>query len=123
MPSLDGWLTGSADSDIVVLPAAQRAALAWRRINDRPSSVVLIRAGTPLAAQTMRIEFDNSSSMVNGTLVRTGVQRLTLFGVKNHPTIADTNIQRGDRFNLGLAQYEVKSVLTPPGETQGLCES
>lgn len=121
MPTLDGWL-GVTD-DIVVMTAAQRATLEWRRIQDRPTSVVLNRAGSAQPAQTMRIEYNNSSAnFVDGTLVRTSKQNLTLFGVRSHPTVTNTDIQKGDRFTINGAQYEVKSLLTPPGECQAICE-
>ena len=36
-----------------------------------------------------------------------GVQRAVVFGVRNHPTVADTDIQRGDRFVVGATEFEV----------------
>lgn len=121
--SLDGWL---ASDNIGVLSAASRAALAWRRINDRPTSVVLIRNGAALTAQTMRVESDNTATWQEGQLVATSVQKVTLFGIRDHDTLADTNIARGDRFSLTDhpgAMFEVLSLLTPPGEVQAICEA
>jgi len=121
MPSLDAWLTSG--TAFPIMTAAQRAVREWIRIQDRPTSVVLNRAGVAQTAQTMRIEYNNTASnFTDGTLVRTTKQQLTLFGVRSHPTVTDTNIQKGDRFTINGLQYEVKSLLTPPGEVQAISE-
>ena len=116
----NAWLVSG---DSTVMSAQQRAVLAWRRIQDRPTSIVLRRGTVDLSAQTMRVEYNNTASWVDGTLVRTGKQMLTLFGIRDHPTIANTDIQRGDRVVINGAQFQVMSVLYPPGEVQALLES
>ena len=52
-----------------------------------------------------------------------GVQRAVVFGVRDHATVADTDIQRADRFVLGDTEYEVIGVIAVVGEVQAVCEA
>lgn len=99
--------------------------MAWRRISDRPTSVVLVRGSTPLDAQMVRIESDNTVTDQNspGTNTVMAIQKVTLFGVRDHATVADTDIERSDRFRINNVQYEVMTIMTPPGEVQAICEA
>lgn len=102
-----------------------RAVQAWRRIQRVPQSITLVRDGTPLSAQTMRVELGtsvNESSNAGG--VNSAVRSGTLFGVQGHPMIADTDMKRGDLFNLNGTKYRVAQVnATFPGEIQAEIEA
>jgi hypothetical protein len=121
MPDLEAWLAND-----VVRPS-ERAAMAWRRINDRPTSITIRRGGVTLAAQTVRIEWSGYAREDEDIEVAVdampGVGRLTVFGVRGHPTVPDTDIERGDRFIIGAAEVEVIVLLLPPGEVQAVCEA
>lgn len=121
MPALDSWLSSG---NITIMSASARAAQEWQRIQDRPSSVVVTRVGVQLAAQTVRIEADNTARWRDGALVDRGIQTVTVFGIRGHATLPDTNIQRSDliTFSDGTV-YEVIAINTPPGEVQALCEA
>jgi hypothetical protein len=121
--TLDDWLTGgpslSADE-------ARWAQLAWRRIHDRPTTITIRRGGAALSAQTVRIEpllgaREDDDRELNAAALP-GVARAIVFGVRGHPTAADTNIQRGDRFIYSGGEAEVTAVVQLPGEVQALCE-
>jgi hypothetical protein len=120
MPDLEAWLAND-----VVRPGV-RAGMAWRRINDRPTSITIRRAGEMLDAQTVRIEWSGYAREDEDADVAVdampGVGRLTVFGVRGHPTVPDTDIQRGDRFVVGAADVEVIALMLPPGEVQAVCE-
>jgi len=47
-----------------------------------------------------------------------------LFGIKDHPDEADSDVQRGDRFVLAetKVQYRVLDVVHTLGEVQARCE-
>lgn len=113
------WL---AQGDIGVISAPDRAVLSWRRINDDPTSIILTRKNVQLDAQTVRLESNNTARMVNGTVVTSEKIYITIFGVRNHPTLADTDIDRSDRFFINNTSYEVIALATPPGEVQAFCE-
>lgn len=102
-----------------------RANDAWIRIQQRPSSIVLLR-GNPAVAQTaqiMRVEHDNTITESEGGGGKSSSQRVFLFGVKGHRTIANTDIQRSDRFVIGTTQYRVVAVMDQIGEVQAIAEA
>lgn len=105
--------------------AAQRAKDAWKRINYKPSSISILRNDTPpyMAAQTVRVEYSIAQREVSGAGATTSVRGVTVFGVQGHPTIADLDIERGDKFELDDERYKVVSVdHTLIGEIQARCE-
>ncbi len=55
MPNFAAWL------DLHGTVTQNRAADAWLRINEKPASIVLVRNGTALAAQTVRVEYDRGT--------------------------------------------------------------
>jgi hypothetical protein len=69
-------------------------------IADKSTSIVVIRAGTAQAAQTVRLE----------TLAGQGIDAL-LIGYKGVSGITDTSIQAGDRFKVGAQMFEVISIM------------
>ncbi len=117
MPDFESW-RGSE---------AARALDAWARISDRAVTITIQRGAETLDAQTVRIEFGDSAredlDLRRGLNVVPGVQRVVVFGVRNHPTVADTDIQRGDRFVVGATEFEVLGVIGAPGEVQAICEA
>lgn len=124
MPNFATWLGSSTHV------SQNRAEDAWARIQQKPSSITLLRTTTPdddetLAAQTMRVEYDSAARETgsgNGGEVPgagvSGVRELTLFGVKDHPVQPDTDIQRDDLFTLNGETYMVVDVITTLGEIQ-----
>ena len=105
--------------------ASQRAQDAWTRINDKPSSISLLRDDTLpyLAAQTVRIEYSIARREVSGAGANTSVRAVTVFGIQGHATVADSDIERNDKFELDGDLYSVVNVnKTLIGEVQALCE-
>lgn len=117
------WRTGDRRISVTTV----RAVAAWKRIQDRPGSIVLTRGSSDLSAQTVRLEFANAQGsipMPQGPAGTAHVRRLTVIGVKDHPDaqIADTDIQTGDRFRLDGENYRVTDVAEYPGEVQAQTE-
>jgi hypothetical protein len=108
-------------------PAAQeatRAALAWRRIQDKPSSVAFrTPAGATLSAQDVRIESDSASSMSMSTAGTAGARKIVIFGIRNHQTLADTDIKEGYRLILAGDEYRVQAIVLQLGEVQAFAEA
>lgn len=103
--------------------AAERAQAAWERIQDKASSVIIVRGNTTLTAQTVRLEYGNqTASEVSGGAGTSSNQDLIVFGIRDHATLDDTNIQRGDRFAISGVQYRVMAVVKTTGEVQAHCE-
>lgn len=118
MPNFDAYFGDSGEID-----DGSRAVDAWSRIQADTSSVVIVRDGPSLAAQTVRVEFSGTGEESQNATGRSGRQRVVIFGVKNHPTVTDTNIQARDRFVINEKQFEVITVITPPGEVQAFAEA
>lgn len=122
MSRLNSWL-GQGTSAI---DEEARAVDAWGRIQRDPESITIQRGNSDLSAQTVRIEFDNQSGLnseVKGGGGASARRSCIVFGVVDHPTVADTNIQRGDKFRLDGTDYRVVQVIKPPGEVQATAEA
>lgn len=98
---------------------ADRAIRAWNRIQRDPSSVSFIRGGVKGPAQTVRIEISNGGRGANSPLGNVGNQAIVIFGVKDHPSEADTDMKRLDRIMVEGKEYTIDVIVTPPGEVQG----
>jgi hypothetical protein len=116
MPSISGWL---GNNRLTPVNAGIRAVAAWKRINDKPVSIVVTRGGANQAAQTVRIEFDEIQTDVSaaGDVSR---RNLVIFGVKDHPSesITDTSLLPKDLVKYGGLNYEIRDVIDLPGEIQ-----
>lgn len=104
---------------------ANRAADAWERISERPTSILIVRGGVNQPAQTVRLEMDNTASEITGdggTII--SVRRGTIFGVKGHPSpsVPDTVLKKGDQFAINKVQHVVVSVIEQKGEIQAICQ-
>lgn len=119
------WLGASTSLD--TSPAndeAERAALAWRRIQQKPSSVAFrTNAGATIAAQTVRVEFDNVASPSTGNAGIAGKRGVVVFGIRNHASLSDTDIKDGYRFVIGNDEFRCNAVIDTLGERQGLFEA
>lgn len=106
----------------------QRAISNWNIILEQPTSIVFIpTTGANLAAQTLRVESDNRASPLVGDSGTAPIRSVTLFGIRNHPTVADTIVKEGYTFNLtegsGKDKYKVIDVIVEPFEVQIICQA
>ncbi len=123
--NLSAWL-GDA-GNLAATPTAteeQRAAAAYRRILDKPSSVAFkTPSGSTLSAQTVRIEPDSAAGMATSEAGAGQVRKAVVFGVRNHATQGDTVMDDGYRFILNGDEYRCVGILKTLGEIQGYFES
>jgi len=119
------WL--GAEGDLAALPTAteaERAALAYARILDKPTSVTFkTPAGATLAAQTVRLESDSRATLAESEAGAAPRRKLIVFGVSGHDTVADTNMAEGYRFVSGNDEYVVRDIIETLGEIQGVAEA
>lgn len=102
----------------------ERAADAWQRINEKPSSVAFRNvAGTILAAQTVRIEVDNRASDNISAAGAAPKMKAIVYGVRNHATLANTDIKEGYRFVYANDEYRCVDIILTLGEIQGVFEA
>ena len=104
--------------------AATRAGLAWRRIQDKPSSIQFrTPAGSTLSAQSVRVENDSTTSPTMSTAGKSAARRVVVFGIRDHATEADTDVAVGYRFVLNGEEFRCEDVIITLGEIQGLFEA
>jgi len=107
VPDIDAWAGNSfplsAWSDDVD-PGTDTARL----IADKSTSITVLRGGSTLSAQTVRIEDLGGRGRQVQTEAGVMVQAdVLILGYRGHPTLADTDLQRGDRFVAAGVAYEV----------------
>ena len=111
--------------DNTAIEDASRAALAWRRIQDKPTSVTFERPnGTSVGAQTVRVELSEFARDANSPAGAQTVRQAIVFGVRNHPdgSVADTDVKSGYTFILNNKEYRVADVVETLGEVQARAE-
>jgi hypothetical protein len=119
--SFDAWLGTASPATVQPIPAADRAALAYSRILDRPTSIVLrTAAGANRAAQTVRIELDNRVSLSSSAAGSAPQMSAVIYGIRGHSVLADTAMAEGDRFQLGGDSFRIQDIILQIGEIQGV---
>lgn len=116
MSRIGKWLPQNRLSPV---DATVRAAAAWKRIQDKPTSITLKRGSSNLSAQTVRIEYSSFQRTVQGAGEVSELE-LILFGVVGHPdaAVVDTDVKVDDRFRYEGNNYEISDVIHVPGEVQ-----
>lgn len=128
MSDLSTWLSGTLPTPAQRTAKAQkRAAHAWRRLHDKfqpPTSVTFkTAAGATLAAQTVRVESDNTATASESAAGAAAKRKVIVFGIRNHATLTDTDIKEGYRFVLDNDEYRCVDTIITLGEIQGIFES
>ncbi len=118
MPNIDNILNSGT-----VIEAGSLAVAAWGRISEKPSSITIKRGPTTLATQTVRVEYSAAVREVPGGAGRSSQRDVIVFGIQDHPTLADTDMQRGDLFAHEGGKFRVVDVIFSLGEVQGRCEA
>lgn len=98
-----------------------RAVRAWNLILRNPVEVTILRGmNTVLSPQKVRLEYSNTEREIEGGSAN-GVKRdVIIFGVRNHPdeSVLDTDIKRGDLFELNGQSFRVDDMILVPGGIQ-----
>lgn len=112
-----------------------RAERIWIKIERKPSQIAFIRGSvieddaepsagpTTLVAQIVRVNRDNRPREVRGEGGEGTELHCVVYGVKGHPDpdVEDTDIQRGDTFELDGDHYIVDYINLVPGGLQANC--
>lgn len=117
MPSIDAWMGDSFPLSGWLDDVDQGVDTA-RLIADKSTSITVIRGGVAQTAQTVRIETLRTERTVQTAGGNTAVIDTAVIGYKGHPTITDTDLQRGDRFAVSGQMYEIVTVI--PGTVDSL---
>jgi len=95
MPSINNWL-GASQADAI-----------GSLIPIKPTSIIVLRGATTLAAQTVRLETLSGDRAIQGEGGVTHSIHAMALGYLNHSSIANTDLRAGDRFFAGGVHYEV----------------
>lgn len=104
MPSISNWFGTESQPELLgsLIPL-------------KSTSIVAVRNGTPLAAQTVRLETLSGDKQMTGESGRTYSIDAFVLGFFNHPTQPNCNLQAGDTFAVNGVGFEV--VALAPGLT------
>lgn len=81
--------------------------------------------GTTLAPQKVRLEYEKAMRLAESPGGQAAERRLVIIGVRDHPTVPNTDIGRGYRFVFQDRQYTVLDPVVTPGggEVQAYAEA
>lgn len=97
-----------AQRSLVQMQIPLRSQVAWARILDNPTDIVLERQGIFLDPQTVRIEFEDSyPQQVADDSGMCNTKRGVIFGAKGHPEVDDLDIREFDIFVMDEKNYIV----------------
>ena len=126
MPQMSAWLNADDRARDWHTTDAPRPASVAELIADKSASITVVRAGVAMSAQTVRIDVFGGSAaerMGMGGNALSNVQRVLVLGYRNHPTIADTDIQANDHFRYDGRSYRVvKTEGSLPDRVEALAE-
>lgn len=109
MPDFNAW-TGNTLPLTEWLDDIDRSTDTARLIAEKSASIVITRAGVQLAAQTVRLEPMSLPSETTGSTYTVSNAGVLIVGYKDHATITNTNIRRGDRFQYPASTGPVYTV-------------
>jgi len=120
MVNFNSWMQQDSPID-----ESARAARAWNLIQRNPSQITILRNSTVLSVQTVRVGYSNTERTFKGSSADGAVRDAVIFGVRNHPDedVSDTNIRRGDMFELNGQEFKVINVVYVPGSLQAYSEA
>lgn len=117
MPDLNSWAGNTfplADWSDDYDPGVDTA----RIVGDKTTSITVVRAGVAQDAQTVRIEELRREREVETPGGQTALVQVVVIGYKGHPSISDTDLQRGDKFAVAGVSYEIVALV--PGLADSL---
>lgn len=116
MSRIDDWATGSLPNDWV--RDRDLSIDLGELINDKPTTITVIRAGVARDPQTVRIEGLSSSRQALSPAGQVFTVDAVIIGYKGYPPAIDTDLKPGDRFVVAGVRYEV--IMLIPGLTDSL---
>jgi hypothetical protein len=117
MPSINAWM-GNTFPLATWLASDDHGVDTARMIADKSTSITAVRGGVAQTAQTVRLETLRGKMEYTTPGGDTAVIDAVVIGYKGHPTITDTDLQRGDRFFVDGQMYEVVTIV--PGTVDSL---
>lgn len=102
-PNMGAWFAGG----FMQTQWSTLASIKWGVIQDKPTSVRILRNGEALDEQIVRVEFEDTIINDDSEIGFNTMKRGTIHGVKGHPTVDDTDIKQWDVLIMGEVEYTV----------------
>lgn len=112
------------------IDASLRAERIWVKIERKPSSVAFTRpkqvlktgtiAALELPVQVVRVVSDNRASDVVGVAGTAPRRQAIVYGIRDHATLPDTDMDEGYTFLLDGDLYRIVDTIKIPGGLQGI---
>ena len=116
------WLSGGGAFVKTQVPL--RATIQQSRILDKEVDLILVRRGIKLSPQTVRVELEDTTRLMDDDSGQGFAIQATVFGIHGHPTLDDTDIQVWDTFTLDKMEFTVRVVNRQMhGQVQAYCEA
>lgn len=124
MPTFSGYLRSNGKVESLLDSDNQADSVAWM-IDRNGVSVTLVRANVAQTAQTVLLVPPSARGAGSESRSETGETisyDVLLIGVRDHDTVADFSVQRGDKFKHNGVWHEVLEVdMTLKGKTEASC--
>lgn len=121
------------DRMVAEMPVANRAVLRGLRVAWEPASIVftkpavITKTGTTpasdLDAQSVRITYDVKAIIEQGTAGLAPVLMAVVDGVKDHPTLDDTDMAEGYTFTHNGDRFRITDTILIPGGIRGIARA
>lgn len=121
------------DRMVAEMPTANRAVLRGLRIEWEPASIVFTKPAvvtktgttpaTDLDPQAVRITYDVRAMIEQGTAGLAPVLMALVDGVKDHPTLSDTDMAEGYVFVYHGDRFRITDTILIPGGIRGIAKA
>lgn len=116
------------------MPVANRAVLRNLRIQWEPASIAFtvprvvnadgtVTAAHELDAQTVRVRYETRALIEAGTAGAAPVLYAIVDGVRDHPTLEDTDMEEGYTFIHNGDRFRITDVILIPGGIRGIARA
>lgn len=109
MSRIDDWATASLPNDWV--QDRDLSIDLGELINDKATSITVVRAGATRDPQIVRVEALGGSRQALTPAGQVFNVDAVIIGYKGYPTIADTDLKPGDRFVVAGVRYEIMMLI------------
>lgn len=121
------------DRMLAEMPVANRAVLRGLRIDWEPAEIVFTKPAvvtktgttpaTALDPQAVRITYDIRAMIEQGTAGLAPVLMAVVDGVRDHPTLDDTDMAEGYVFTFHGDRFRITDVILIPGGIRGIARA
>lgn len=124
MVDFDGLISSDDGKLVTGITSVSRASRMWALIQRNSTSITIKRGTTTLSAQVVKVVIENSGNdeRVGESRSVSGLQDAIVYGVRDHASVADTDIEIGDMFVVNGDVHRVIGTTLIPGGIEARTE-